>query len=190
MCHSRLADILNRSWWLSMRWGWEILSNLSVSSVSCHRLPGSDASHSPCHSVFHAALIVMAALQVHQTHTALVSLGGCPASVDFVVCTPTMICQVPEDNLQTEMRWTRNIMASNWTIPNRCSMRARWLIADPHVLDQGAVRWIWVRAVALGANLNYDIVSQMGDIPRRWRQPKDEEWAPSFSTPDSCLTVV
>lgn len=36
--------------------------------------------------VFHAALIVFAALQVHETHTALVRLQDCDGSVDFVRC--------------------------------------------------------------------------------------------------------
>jgi len=35
--------------------------------------------------VFHAALIVMAALQVHQTRTAMVQKEGCDATVNFVV---------------------------------------------------------------------------------------------------------
>jgi hypothetical protein len=35
--------------------------------------------------VFHAALIVMAALQVHQTRTAIVQQEGCDATVNFVV---------------------------------------------------------------------------------------------------------
>jgi len=36
--------------------------------------------------IFHAALIVMAALQVHQTHTALVVLPNCDATVNYIKC--------------------------------------------------------------------------------------------------------
>ncbi|KAF8654126.1 hypothetical protein AX16_003657 [Volvariella volvacea WC 439] len=36
--------------------------------------------------VFHLAMLVFAALQIHQTRTALVTLGDCPGSVDFVNC--------------------------------------------------------------------------------------------------------
>jgi len=36
--------------------------------------------------IFHAALIVMAAIQVHQTHTALVLLPDCDATVSYIKC--------------------------------------------------------------------------------------------------------
>lgn len=37
-------------------------------------------------SVFHAALIFFAALQIHETKTALVRLPDCDGTVNFVVC--------------------------------------------------------------------------------------------------------
>ena len=47
VCHWYSADTLSRFWWLSMRWGWEISSNLSVSSVSWHPLLVFNAPCSP-----------------------------------------------------------------------------------------------------------------------------------------------
>ena len=42
--------------------------------------------NSPAESVFHAALVVFSAIQIHETRTALVRRQNCDGSVDYVVC--------------------------------------------------------------------------------------------------------
>ena len=62
----------------------QLIGLLSESSV-CNWLLSILNGVPPMSTVFHAALIVMASLQVHETHTALVSNPGANWTTDYAV---------------------------------------------------------------------------------------------------------
>ena len=96
------------------------------------------------HPVFHGALIPMAALQVHQTQTALVMQTNCNGAENYVVSYNLMNQHHMTHNCIIAMRWTRNIMEKSWAFSDRYAVHSGGFVASPHVLDQGVIRWVWV----------------------------------------------
>lgn len=78
-------------------------------------------------SVFHGALLIFACLQVHQTRTALVTMGddctGAPGSLEYIVRITAHSRTISYFlTLTSELRWTWNALAESRAIPHHCAM--------------------------------------------------------------------
>lgn len=96
------------------------------------------------HAVFHAALIVFAALQVHETRTALVRLQDCDGSVDFVVSPQLVGTSYSASYVSPEMWGSPYSLQESGTIPGGRSLHHRLGVAGTIMVRQGAVRRIRV----------------------------------------------
>ena len=127
--------------------------------------------------VFHAALIVMAALQVHQTHTALVVDKNCDATVSFIVS-----CQYLSDaktlsltTIAIEMRWAWHLMEKSRALFDCHALHSGRHMVSSHVLDQRTVCRIWVSYVHSHSSMILKY-TQLGYLPRRGPRSEDEEF--------------
>ncbi len=83
-------------------------------------------------SVFHAALVVFAAIQIHETKTALVREPNCDGTVDYVVCS---ILYFPNGLANSHVPLSRDVVAlalytKRWSTsssPSRLSLRSHGL---------------------------------------------------------------
>lgn len=69
-------------------------------------------------SVFHAALVVFSAIQIHETRSALVRTPDCDGSVDFVVCS-TLCCSYSLTNSHVPLPRlvvARALCSEKWSI--------------------------------------------------------------------------
>jgi hypothetical protein len=97
-------------------------------------------------SVFHAALIFFAAVQIHETKTALVRLPDCDGTVNYVVCsTHHRSYGLSNSHLPFQVVWWPwHIVQKGGASTHRCPGYHRGCLDYLNFLREGALLRIWV----------------------------------------------
>lgn len=99
----------------------------------------------PAPTVFHLALMVFAALQVHQTKTALVMEGDCPGSENYVV-REWLYAALPRSSLTLflDLWWSRLALGQNRATRRHCTLCYCSIMVLNGLVAERTVRRIWV----------------------------------------------
>ena len=115
-------------------------------------------------TAFHLGMLVTAALQVHETRTALVQQTGCDATVNAIVSFSTHSQSNSEAWL--DLRRRRYSLEQSSTIPDRVPLYNCGFLGNNVLLRKRALRGIWVCLICrLLAIIN---LLKLGYIPCRW----------------------